>query len=284
MGKTQSKLLVNLGCGRRIHPAWKNLDLHASLPGVEECDLLSGIPIADGAAQAVYSAAVLEHIRRPDVPKVLKECFRVLASGGVARIAVPDFEQQARLYLALVARASAGEPGAAAELEWLILEMIDQVGRERKGGAMAEYLATRGEEHAEFVTKRIGKEASNLIEALKGRTFDPFVDLITCKTWMVRGSWLGVLVLKFLLRSKNIKNDLAALEAGRFRLFKGEIHQWVYDRFSLMRLMEGAGFCDMQVMEPGSSRIPNWPGFNLEIDAAGHVEKPDLVIVEGTKR
>lgn len=283
MQKFKASYLVNLGCGDRIHTAWTNYDLHARVPGVVECDFLNGIPLEAGTASVVYSAAVLEHVPRPAVTQFLGECRRILMPGGVIRFAVPDFERQARLYLDLVGRAAEGDADTAERLEWMVLEMIDQVGRDKKGGGMAEFLAGRGQAQRQFLIDRIGKEGGHLLDKLKGRNIKAEMDFKSYRTWMVRGSFLGVWLLKFLLKSKDIRKDLAALEVGRFRLFQGEIHQWAYDRASLICLMDAHGFGDLRVMAHGESRIPDWKSYNLEIDEHGQVEKPDLLIVEGGK-
>lgn len=274
---------INLGCGDRIHADWINYDLHARVPGVVACDFLQGIPLPDESAQVVYSAAVLEHIRRCDVAKFFRECLRVLQPGGFIRIAVPDFEAQARLYLELVQKSASGDEVACDQLEWMVLEMIDQVGRDKKGGAMAEFLSQRGQKHRQFLLNRIGQEGGKLLDLLKDRRINAAIDTNSYRTWMVRGSFLGVWLLKFLIKSKDIRKDLAALEVGRFRLFQGEVHQWVYDRASLVRLLGASGFGDLRVMEHGESRIPEWKSYHLEVDENGQVEKPDLLIVEGVK-
>jgi hypothetical protein len=36
--------MTNLGCGRRIHPAWGNVDIAPPRPEVIRCDLSRGIP------------------------------------------------------------------------------------------------------------------------------------------------------------------------------------------------------------------------------------------------
>jgi hypothetical protein len=94
---------------------------------------------------------------------------------------------------------------------------------------------------------------------------------------------LGVFLLKFLLRSRDIRKDLAAWEVGRFRLFSGETHQWAYDRVSLGNLFQQAGFSEIQVKAHGESRISNWRDYHLEVDENGFVEKPDLFVMEGIK-
>jgi hypothetical protein len=64
----------------------------------------------------------------------------------------------------------------------------------------------------------------------------------------------------------------------------GEVHQWMYDRFSLGEMMEMVGFGDVKVMAHGESRIPNWQSFFLEIDRDGNIHKPDSLIMEGVKK
>lgn len=54
--------------------------------------------MADGAATLVYASHVLEHFGRGEYKAVLKEWYRVLAPGGILRLAVPDFAACAALY------------------------------------------------------------------------------------------------------------------------------------------------------------------------------------------
>lgn len=46
--------------------------------------------VADESCEAVYASHVLEHMLFPDAQLVLRESFRVLAPGGIARFVVPD--------------------------------------------------------------------------------------------------------------------------------------------------------------------------------------------------
>ena len=47
-------------------------------------------PWPDASAEAIYSSHTLEHLSRDDGARLLRECSRVLAPGGVIRIVVPD--------------------------------------------------------------------------------------------------------------------------------------------------------------------------------------------------
>jgi SAM-dependent methyltransferase len=46
--------------------------------------------VEDDSCEAVYASHLLEHMLYPDAQRVLRESFRVLRPGGVARFVVPD--------------------------------------------------------------------------------------------------------------------------------------------------------------------------------------------------
>lgn len=53
-------------------------------------DLTKPFPWPTGSARAIYSSHMLEHLDRAQAHDFLNECFRVLASGGVIRLVLPD--------------------------------------------------------------------------------------------------------------------------------------------------------------------------------------------------
>jgi len=53
---------------------------------------------ANDSVALIYASHVLEHFGRYEVEGVLKEWHRVLAPGGVVRIAVPDFAAVVEMY------------------------------------------------------------------------------------------------------------------------------------------------------------------------------------------
>jgi hypothetical protein len=63
----------------------------------------------------------------------------------------------------------------------------------------------------------------------------------------------------------------------------GEIHQWMYDRFSLSRLLRQAGFAEDRVCAAGQSGIPNFNSYGLDLTADGAVRKPDSLFMEAAK-
>ena len=70
-------------------------------------------------------------------------------------------------------------------------------------------------------------------------------------------------------------------KVGRFRM-GGEVHQWMYDRYSLNILLEEAGFNDVKVSTANSSAIAGWSEYGLDSDGE-HVFKPDSLFMEGVK-
>jgi hypothetical protein len=85
--------------------------------------------------------------------------------------------------------------------------------------------------------------------------------------------------LKEQLVQKNAEE--AYTQLGKFRM-SGEIHQWMYDRYSLKRLLETAGFENFTPVTAFQSRIPGWPAYELDTEQ-GEVRKPDSLFAEATK-
>ena len=51
--------------------------------------------------------------------------------------------------------------------------------------------------------------------------------------------------------------------SGQFR-FGGEIHQWMYDRYSLGRLLEKVGFKNIVIRSADTSYIDKWKEYKLD--------------------
>lgn len=281
------KPYLNLGCGNRLHPEWINIDLVAHGSHVIQHDLSRGIPMSDASCEVVYHAAVFEHIRRADASAFLRECWRVLKPGGIIRIGVPDLEQLCRLYLEKLALAVTGDQEAAHDYDWILLELYDQTVREQSGGEMLSYLRQESLPNEAFVYARIGEEGLNLVKMLRrppiqhpqsssqGRA--PFRHRVRRQISALPASIRNRL-LAYLLGQEGRR----ALAIGRFRL-SGEVHQWMYDRYSLDRLLCSVGFQDTQLQNAKTSQIPNWTTFHLDTTPTGEKIKPDLFFMEAAK-
>jgi predicted SAM-dependent methyltransferase len=119
---------LHLGCGPTVIDGWLNIDgswsawfarhqriarLLGSLRLVPKRLVTNFYPgsivmhdlrkpltfVPDGTCEAVYASHVLEHMLFPDAQQVLRESFRVLEPGGVARFVVPDLRAIVREYL-----------------------------------------------------------------------------------------------------------------------------------------------------------------------------------------
>jgi len=113
-----NEIKVNIGCGVSGIAGWHNLDNSPTIllsrvpllrkllktppwpPDVRRYDVRKGLPYPDGSVRYIYSSHTFEHFTPEESARITKECWRVLAPGGVVRIVVPDLELIAREYLA----------------------------------------------------------------------------------------------------------------------------------------------------------------------------------------
>ena len=98
MQETITKL--HLGCGKKHLPGYYHVDA-LEFPHVDRVGPVDDLGfLEDNAVEHIYACHLLEHFSRKGHVDVLREWFRVLKPGGTLRIAVPDYEACARLYVA----------------------------------------------------------------------------------------------------------------------------------------------------------------------------------------
>jgi len=256
---------LNLGCGYKYVKAeeWLNADMMSVGDDVVKCNFLDGIPFESGRFDLVYHSHVLEHFAKADGEKFIAEFFRILKPGGVIRIALPNLEVIAKEYLKNLERASSGEPGANNDYDWMMLEMYDQTVRNKTGGNMMGYLTQDKIPNEPYVFSRIGAGGKKWRQEYK----DPANTQRTRKTIFQRIMGRPSLILKgikqLLIRLILPGKDYHYYKVGQFR-FGGEIHQWMYDRYSLGRLLQQVGFRGIIVRTAATSYIENWAGYNLD--------------------
>jgi len=275
---------LNLGCGSRCHPTWTNIDIAAHGPGVIAHDLSKGIPLPDSSCDVVYHSNLLEHMRRADAHPFMRECYRVLRAGGVLRVGVPDLEQISNLYLKKLNATFSGDVQAANDYEWMMLELYDQTVREGSGGEMLNWLRQDPLPNEAFVYERIGEEGRDLVRILRQSASEPpqqtrrrAIEMLSHSVRSLSASLRRRLVALLLGPA-----DLRALEIGRFRL-AGEVHHWMYDRYSLAKLMRAAGFREPIEQTATRSQIPGWSDFHLDTLPSGAVIKRDSFFMEAIK-
>jgi len=89
---------LHLGCGKRFIPGFVHIDA-IDYPHVDHVATIDNLSfLGDDSADLIYNCHVLEHFKRRDVSRVLKEWHRVLKPGGILRISVPDFSQICEVY------------------------------------------------------------------------------------------------------------------------------------------------------------------------------------------
>ncbi len=109
---------LHLGCGAVILPKWINVDEYKS-KGVDfSWDITKKLPLLSNCCKFIYSHHVIEHIEKELIQEVFRECYRVLLSNGIFRIAVPDLKAVVENYT--LGKGGHGTP--AETLNWIFLQ------------------------------------------------------------------------------------------------------------------------------------------------------------------
>ena len=240
-------VLVNLGCGGQSHPDWINIDFRGDGKSVFSWDLRRCLPLADRSCDAVYASHVIEHFDRGAARHFLFECRRVLKDEGCIRLVAPDLEGITRAYLRALEAARSGEVDGTARYDWMVLELLDQLVRHQSGGEMMRYWSQSSVPAEDFVAQRVGGEY-----------------------WRAREFCMS-------LPPRQAKTDAASV--GKFRL-AGEPHLWMYDSYSLGRLLSECGFVSVQVCAANQSAIAGFNKFGLDVEPDGAIYKPDSFFIE----
>ena len=305
--------MLNIGCGDSYHDDWVNLDLIASSASVIPCDITKGLPFPSGSFDVCYSSHCLEHLRSAEADCLIEEQRRILRPAGIIRVVVPDLEVICRNYVKYLDEVLAERREHAFRYDFTLLELLDQVTRDRSWGQFAELGKTATDQQAmEFMIERFGKEAAEgVLRQYRddlGHAPGPAVSRAT-KIWRtLRRRWSSMakqhaagLSRRFLLgrefrRWGSVTKQRAAefairlllgtraVESLREGLFRnsGEIHRWMYDRYSLGRLLVSHGFQEVQAVAAAQSRIPNFAQYGLET-FEGRTRKPNSLFMEAIR-
>jgi hypothetical protein len=195
----------------------------------------------------------------------MEECYRVLKPGGIIRVVLPDLEQIVRLYLDALDRSLQGDQEAQNRYEWLVIELLDQMVRNRSGGEMLEYWKQTPLPAEDFVIERCGSEVIGALRHLRaqpkmaGRSEDPYLNAIR-------------------------NNDGSQIKQMSLFRMSGEVHQWMYDRYSLKKILGTTGFVDIKQCRADKSQIPDFGKYLLDLEPNGKVRKPDSFFMEARKQ
>lgn len=243
------RVLLNVGCGVRMHWAWNNLDFspyarlrrHPRLaralnragllsdlryarlqqidPEIVAWNAARGLPFADGTFDVVYHSHMLEHLPRGSAAAFLVECRRVLRPAGLLRVVVPDLELAIAQYTAALARLRSGDRGAERSYDGAVDGMFAQMTSDAVNGTEAQ---------------------SGFLRAVE--------------RW-VRG------------------------DASRV----GQRHRWMYDEVSLTRLLAGCGYVDIRKTTAGASGSGDWRCWGLDTNEDGSPYKPESLYMEARR-
>jgi len=276
---------INLGCGSRIHPDWRNLDVNPYVEGVESWKASEGIPAPSQSVDVVYHSHLLEHLQQEEGEDLIHECLRVLKPGGILRIVVPDLERICTDYLSTLKEVEQGTKHAHLNAHWMRLELFDQMTRKVSGGKMLQFLKSNPD-NREFLIKRCGKEViptltPNSTKPQSAPAVQPIPLHLKFKQLLknfLNLSWHKEKFLKAVLSN----SDYEALRCGRFNQ-SGELHKHMYDRFSLIELLNKVGFNKCSTQSHLSSFITDWKEFYFDNTESGEPRKPDSLYLEAIK-
>lgn len=123
-------LRINIGCGQTPTRGWRNFDNSISLRlskfpllvdllmkfgflnkaqyqfiqfarmnDIEYGDSKKRLPISDAEVDVIYTSHMLEHLDRSEAAAFVKEAGRLLRSGGIIRVVVPDIKKAVDKYI-----------------------------------------------------------------------------------------------------------------------------------------------------------------------------------------
>ncbi len=89
---------LHLGAGGNLLPGWLNTDIAPVSSAVLALDLTRPFPFEADSFDYIAGEHVIEHMPLADGLRMLRECFRVLRTGGKIRLSTPDVRRLLALY------------------------------------------------------------------------------------------------------------------------------------------------------------------------------------------
>ena len=164
-----------------------------------------------------------------------------------------------------------------ADYEWSMLELYDQVVRTSPGGEMGKFWSQHTIINQQTIINRAGNEIVQYRNALKA-SISAYKTLESTPQVTITGR-IKYKLLQWLLKNSDYNEHL---RLAKYRV-GGEIHQWMYDSFSLGRLLVKCGFKNVVKRDTFTSAIPKcenpcW----LDVEVV-NTRKPDSLFVEAIK-
>ena len=249
--------MLNIACGRKYHKDWINIDFHADSHDVIKVNLLGGLPFDNNSVDIVYSSHFLEHLSLEDGKYVLNEIYRVLKKDGIIRIVVPDLENVCREYL-MVLDSLAKDKNNSKKYEWITIELLDQLSRNTSGGHMQNFFDkvnnAKDNYLADYILYRTGDDIlEEKIYKKRKITFDKIKNKLLYKYIKFIQLFIPRNIRKLIFINTSI----------------GEKHRWMYDKYSLSKLLGVVGFKNITIREYNTSQIKNFNNYNLDSNNDG---------------
>jgi predicted SAM-dependent methyltransferase len=248
---------LNIACGGRYSEQWVNIDFHADSSHVRKVNILSGLPYDDASFEVVYCSHFLEHLSLDQVKFLMGEVLRILKPNGIFRVVVPDLENVCREYLTVLDAISTGQK-VEKRYEWIVTELIDQLVRVDRGGEMGQVfnrvIVSKDTDLAGYILNRTGDE---LLKTKSKEKRKVSFDKVKNKIFYLYLKSIRLLVPKAL-------RDLVFVNTTI-----GERHQWMYDRYSMVTLLESEGFNNICVEQFNTSKIDDFNSYMLDIKPGG---------------
>jgi predicted SAM-dependent methyltransferase len=92
------QIYLHLGCGPINHAGFINIDA-VPAPHIHDVRQIDDLSLfKEDTVDLIYASHCLEHFGHRKVPEVLREWYRVLKTGGILRLSVPDFDLLLNIY------------------------------------------------------------------------------------------------------------------------------------------------------------------------------------------
>jgi len=266
---------LNLGCGNRFLKDWINVDFVSYDHNVISHNLLKKLPFSDNSFDVLYSSHVLEHFSYKDAIFFLQECYRVTNRNGIIRIVVPDMELIVNSYLKSLNNVlSLSNLDNQFRYQCDQIELLDQLTRTYSGGMLGELWSQDDLIDEDYLLQKGGDEFVKYRQCLKNNKVDSLKNSIKRTLYN-----FSLFILEKIIGNYNYK----IWKEVQFRK-TGEIHRWMYDRYSLKKVLEESGFVEITQFDAFNSQIDNWGEFQYLDVEGGRIRKPDSLIMEARKR
>lgn len=252
---------LNLACGGTFVQSdiWQNCDFSPEAKQILQLDLLKEFPFKNDSFHLLYSSHFVEHIPKENLIFFLRECFRVIAPGGLLRLVLPDFENIAREYLKNI------DSRKFMEAEFNITELIDQCVRVKPGGELINWyhMAAENEQLKSYIEGRTGKVLSkNIFLTVKKSRFKK-ITFGKLKKYLERRIFFTLINLfPEWIKTYHFSETST-----------GEKHFWMYDFYSISKSLQSVGFGEIVKLTAFESNDQDFPIFPLDVNEEGKSRK-----------